>query len=470
MVGFDVTPRFHPTCGAWGSTPSMTELDIPLLARCLVIKQDERMAVWYGLDLSGDHVHGTDATRTEIATALGLEFDQIIWSTSQTHSSGAMPGSPMTGSCICDLTTQDAEFMESERKRFMNACIDAAKEAISKLQPATVWTGRGYCDSISFNRRFPMPNGGVKFSRDHAEGLQSGKPFDTTIGLVRFDDAQGNPVGSIFNFGAHPATMILDKMISPDWVGTARQHIEAAMDGAPAMYCQGFCGNVNCYYIFGSPAQAKLNGSRLGKAAVDALPSLMPVRSVPFDFRFKTIEIPCQPMPTKEQFEAQMRGRQAFVDELQDYPRACWFCGVNIPEWLTVEQKTAFVEVQMKYLREGLRMLDAGEPARTSLKIALGALRIGDMAAVFSPGENFSETGMLIRNRSPFAHTLICGDTNGLFGYLATDKEIERGGYEADSFWKMLYFDGFRLPPAKGTTGRIVDCCLELLQELRKKS
>lgn len=35
MVGFDITTRFHPTCGAWGCTPTMTEVDAPLLARCL---------------------------------------------------------------------------------------------------------------------------------------------------------------------------------------------------------------------------------------------------------------------------------------------------------------------------------------------------------------------------------------------------------------------------------------------------
>jgi hypothetical protein len=37
MVGFDITPRFHPAFGAWGSTHTMTELDLPLLARCIAL-------------------------------------------------------------------------------------------------------------------------------------------------------------------------------------------------------------------------------------------------------------------------------------------------------------------------------------------------------------------------------------------------------------------------------------------------
>jgi hypothetical protein len=171
-------------------------------------------------------------------------------------------------------------------------------------------------------------------------------------------------------------------------------------------------------------------------------------------------------MPTRQQFEAAMAAREKFVESLKDDPAACWFCGINIPEQMPVDQKATFVEVQMKYLREGLRMLDAGEEARRTLPITLGAVRIGDAAAAISPGENFTQTGADIRTRSPFSYTLICGDTNGLFGYIGTDGEIDRGGYETDSFWKMLYFDGFRCPLAKGSSGRIIDTSLRLLKRL----
>lgn len=470
IVGFDITPRFHPTCGAWGCTPTMTKLDMPLLARCIALEQDHRRLIWFGSDLVGESVPGTDVLREEVAAALGLPRDQIVWSTSQTHSSGALPGSVLTGSSICDLSKQDPQFMAAERKRFISAYIEAAREAIRRLQPASVWAGRGYCDSVSYNTRLPMPTGGVKFSRHHSEGLQSGKFFDPTIGLLRFEDEKGQPLGVIFNFCSHPATMINDIMISPDWVGTARACIEEAIGVAPAMYGQGFCGDVNCHHIFGTPAQAKRTGARLGKAAVEALSTLVPVRSEPMLSEFKSIELQCQPMPSRAEFERQLAARQAFVDELKHDTAATWFCGINAPDQFNPEQKTAFVEVQMKYLREGIRMLDAGELPRTSLPITLGAVRIGDVAAVLSPGENFTEVGREIRTRSPFAHTLVCGDTNGLFGYIGTDAEIDRGGYETDSYWKMLYIDGFRLPLANGTADRIIRCCLELLQRLRKNT
>ena len=63
-------------------------------------------------------------------------------------------------------------------------------------------------------------------------------------------------------------------------------------------------------------------------------------------------------------------------------------------------------------------------------------------------------------------HTFVCGDTNGLFGYIGDDEEIDRGGYETDSFWTILYIDGFRLALAKGTVDRILDTFDEVFQDL----
>lgn len=467
VVGFDITPRFHPTCGAWGDTSTMTGVDMPLLARCVALQQDGQLLLWFGSDLVGESVSGTDGLRSEIAGALRLRPEQLIWSTSQTHSSGALPGSVITGSSICDLSLQDPDFMAAERKRFITAYVDAGREAISSLQPARVWAGRGYCDSMSYNTRFPMPTGGVKFSRHHAEGMQGGKPFDTTVGVLRFEDLHGRPLGGIFNFCAHPATMILGEMISPDYVGTARHYVEDVIDGAPVMFCQGFCGDVNCYHLFGSADQAKRTGARLGKVAAEAMKAAIPARGEPFGFASRTIELQCQPMPSREELQDELAERLGFIAELENDPSLTWVCGTNLPEQFSPAQRAAMMKVHIDWVETALARLDAGTTGPESLPITLYAIRIGDAAAVLSPGENLTETGMIIRSRSPFVHTLVCGDTNGLFGYIATDEEIDRGGYEADSYWKILLANGFRLPLAKGTAGRIVDTSLALLRELQ---
>jgi hypothetical protein len=470
MVGFDFTPPIHPEYGAWGTTPGMTELDMPLLGRCLALAQGDTMVLWFGMDLCGNPPNETDEIRAEIVSALELDsIEQVLWSTSQTHSSPTFPGSSMSGgSTIAERGNYDSDYTAEQRRIFIKRCVDAAREAIGGLQPAQVMTGRGHCDSVSYNTRFPMPNGGVKFSRHHLEGLQSGKFFDPTIELVVFEDAGGQTIGAIFNFCSHPATMINDKYISPDWVGTARAEIEAALDGAPAMFVQGFCGDVNCHHLFGTPAQAKATGKRLGQAAVAALPTLVPARGTPLVCAFEDLELSCRPMYTHEELDAAIGAREAYAESLAWDPTATWVDGINFPEQMTADENRKNAELQLKYLYEVKRMLDAGESLPGHLVLSIGALRIGDVGAAFSCGENFTMTGMQVRLRSPFVHTLVCGDTNGLFGYIGDDAEIDRGGYETDSFWKMHMPDRPpRLAPARGTVDRIVNACTRLLQQLQ---
>lgn len=467
VVGFDITPDIHPDYGAWGTTPKLKTIDRSLLARCIVLDHDDCRIVWFGSDLCGNAVPETDTFRDEVAAELGLRRDQVVWSTSQTHSSPAVPGSDQPGGSSLTVRGQfDPKYCEAQRRKWIGSYQEAAREAIACLQPADVYVGKGYCDSMSYNRRFPMPSGGVKFSRDYAEGLQSGKYFDPTIGLLRFDDKHGNPLGSIFNFCCHPATMIDDTMVSPDWVGTARDHVESATDGAPAMYVQGFCGDVNCYHIFGTPENARQSGEKLGRAAAAAMAHVIPTRSVPLRIAWKTVELACRPMFTREEAQKHIDERLAFIESLESDPAATWFCGVNFPEQFPVEDKINGVEQQISYYREAVRLLESSEPFRTSLALPIGALRIGDVVAALSPGENYTQSGRQLRERSPFVHTLVCGDTNGHFGYIGDDAEIDRGGYGPDSSWTGMGFDGFRLAPAKGTVSRIHQGFDEVFQTL----
>ena len=144
---------------------------------------------------------------------------------------------------------------------------------------------------------------------------------------------------------------------------------------------------------------------------------------------------------------AELATRRPFVVELETDPAATWFAGVNLPEQFTPENKAAAVQVQIDYLEEVLRVLDAGESVLGKLAFTVGAVRIGGVAVAI-------------------VHALVCGDSNGLFGYLGDDAEIDRGGYETDSYWKMLYIGGLRLAPAKGSADRVIAAAVELLWEL----
>ena len=90
----------------------------------------------------------------------------------------------------------------------------------------------------------------------------------------------------------------------------------------------------------------------------------------------------------------------------------------------------------------------------------------GIHGTVVAHGENFTRSGAKIRGRSPFVHTLIFGDSNGIWGCLGD--EIDRAGYETDTYWKMLYIDDFRRAPAKGIADWIIDNSVRMLWDLQQ--
>ena len=62
--------------------------------------------------------------------------------------------------------------------------------------------------------------------------------------------------------------------------------------------------------------------------------------------------------------------------------------------------------------------------------VLIQAIRIGDLAIASTPCETFAETGLAIKERSPFSATFTIELANGYNGYLPTAEQHEWGGYE----------------------------------------
>jgi len=74
---------------------------------------------------------------------------------------------------------------------------------------------------------------------------------------------------------------------------------------------------------------------------------------------------------------------------------------------------------------------------RSHLPTTLHGIRIDSVALVGFPGEPFAETGVRVRESSPFEYTHMAGYSNGVTGYVPTAEEFERGGYEPN--WATAY-------------------------------
>jgi hypothetical protein len=63
--------------------------------------------------------------------------------------------------------------------------------------------------------------------------------------------------------------------------------------------------------------------------------------------------------------------------------------------------------------------------------VLVQVLRIGDLGIAAIPFETFAETGLDIKDKSPFSQTFTIELANGAYGYLPTPEQHKLGGYES---------------------------------------
>ena len=87
---------------------------------------------------------------------------------------------------------------------------------------------------------------------------------------------------------------------------------------------------------------------------------------------------------------------------------------------------------------------------------------IDDLGLVFYGGEPFTEIALELAARSPLGETLLLPMANGSDGYVATDAERRRGGYEPYTNCRTNRLaPGLRpLPYAIGAGGALIDAAL----------
>ena len=74
--------------------------------------------------------------------------------------------------------------------------------------------------------------------------------------------------------------------------------------------------------------------------------------------------------------------------------------------------------VDARFAEDWAKSAEKWDMSRSTLKIPVSALRLGEIALLFHPAELFSFYGLNIRRDSPFADTLVIGYTDDLIGYL----------------------------------------------------
>jgi hypothetical protein len=421
-----------------------------------------------GIDISLRNQRPAQEMRMRVADALGIPVAHVLVNTSHAHSGVALPD-------YMPDTAEQIALKERYRESLICGLVDAAVEADRRLQPARAGCGWGK-STIGVYRRE------TRDGRDLL-GEVPDHPIDPTVGVIRVDDLDGNPIAVAFRYSCHPVTMgPRSAVASSDFPGPARSVVESSIGGL-ALFLQGGGGNINPRAGMGLELDCRDTKNRVGhelggevlKVAAGIRTSSKPGARRPLGNVPNILFTPWAPVA--DDSRAYVAAAEATVAlDYVDLPSIDEASEILAGSQATLEQRRAGdaqeweVRVAEKYEDWARLLLDAARRGEAACDLFLQAIRVDDILIAGMNAELFFETGLEIRARSPFPDTFVLGYTNGTIGYLPRAEDHPPGGWDLRATYAVpdLIFQVHPHPVAlhPSSERRAVEATLALLGQL----
>lgn len=361
-----------------------------LYARVLVLDDGQTSLALVTLDLG--RTFGQDQmnyVRAKVRKSSGVAH--VMFIASHTHAGPTI-----------EESYPDGKVPDWERSA-LDGIARAIDEAHAKLTDARIGTGWGIT-YIGHNRRLVKSDGRVKMFWRNSTEIPTA-PIDPTVGVIRIDNAQGEPIAILVNYACHPVVLGPDnRLFSADYPGAMAKLVEESWNNKPiCFFLQGGCGDINPF-LDKTPlqenavAEMQRVGQKLGREVVRLSRQI-------------TTRAPANPRLVMVVEEMTFRNRWD-MEKLRAH----------------VEQiyGPAFLK------RYGGYLVDPILAPVTTVVIN------DEIALIGMPGEPFVQFQMDLRHRSPLRDTFFCGYTNGYVAYFPTIKDAVVGGYGANSITTLV--------------------------------
>jgi neutral ceramidase len=411
--------------------------------------------------------------RSRIADCLEIPVDQVLLNYSHTHSGPLIPD-------WLEIHPEQKTLQESYQANLENLLVGCVKTAKVNLRPVRITAGSGQV-KIGINRREWYK--GRLIIGENPEGIT-----DPAVEVIRVDNLDGSPLVVLFKYACHPCTMGPHSLfLSPDYPGVARRMVEKITGVEAAVFLQGTAGNVNPITGIGAgPLQSDIEqmtrlGGMLGSEVIKVFYSLRtntrrgerrfwesisiqshwPFESIqdyqPQTLAVRTIKLslPLQRLPDMKSAKASAKAFRIRLDASRSS---------GAPKG-----KIEVDSLLCKWADGVVEEVAKGDQER-KVEMFVQAIRIGDVALVGVPGEPFSELGLEVKQKSPFANTIFLGYTNGWLGYFPTAEAFPVDGkfdFETYRIPDLLYQNALLpAPPTPFWPEAIVSTSIDLLKGL----
>ena len=440
-----------PLIGNFGYNPATAAHD-PLSVRAIVVSDGEETLAIAVVDSCYLPTDVADDAKQRAAGRSGIPADRILLSATHTHS--APPASPMLDWKPGGPPEVQAN-MEAYSERLRNGVAQAIADAQARMEPAELGWGKVDVPEELFNRRWfmkegtipPDPFGGttdrvqMNPPRMSPNLIEPAGPTDPELYVVSVRSQDGAPLALWATYSLHYVGGVPRGKVSADYFGEFGRRIAASMRTAGAgddfvgILANGTSGDVNNIdFQHERPPAAPferihLVAERVARRALEA---------------YEGIE-------HHRRLNLAMAERELTLERRKPTPE-----GYEAAKQVLAEPDESKLPRRAKPYAERAIALYEGPDATT---IRLQAVRLGPLAICAIPFETFTEIGLELKQKSPFASTFTVELANGWNGYLPTPEQHELGGYET---WLGTNF------VEKQASRKITDELVGMLRELEQ--
>ena len=429
LAEIEITPPLGYRMDGYFAERLSTGTKDPLKARALVFQQGATKMALVVADLLGLPQALTTEVRTLAAQKTGIPVTNIAITATHTHTGPMFSGprarlfSEQAAAKFGTDPLASVKYPEMLRDRLVEVIVAAT----AGLSPAALEFVRATEDRVSFNRRFHMKDGTVRFNPGvlNPDIVRAAGPTDPDLPFVLITK-DGKAVGSLTVFALH-----LDTVGGTEYSADYPSHLEHELrrefgERFISVFGLGTCGDINHLDVSGRRRlQSRLIGQQL---AVDVLSARPRTALATPSLGAVSARVT---LPLRKVSDAQAAAARAGMSKV----------GTSAVPFLTQVDIVTTLDLANR---------------GPSLDVEVQVFRLHpDLAMVLLPGEVFADLGLAIKQASPFAHTLVIELSNDNPAYIPTEKAFKEGSYETVNS---------RIAPGGGE--RLVTEAVRLLKEM----
>lgn len=438
----NITPNYSVPLAGYGNTARRMNQGFVsyIYTTCIAITDaDDSTVLLFTSDMLGVNAELTAAFRKAVSEATGVPEERIMLTCTHSHSGP-------------DIWSSEP-IMSRYREEYTQYLVTAAKEALADRSAATIETGVSHTEQLSFVRHYTTTSGELYGDNLTLNGIvtgHTGEP-DTEIQLVCFRrKAEDKKDILAVNWQCHPRLdsagtthkgKLNQPMMSADYIGSARDYVEAQSDVLFAFYL-GAAGNLNAESRIPNETfsdDCKVYGEALGDFILAGMENMKAAEDTP-----KVTII-------RKNYDAE-------IDHTEDdkVVAAKKVHDVWVATSVSADAMAEADGADIYSVYHANSILSRSKITEETYALELDAIRVGPVGFVTAPYEMFDVSGMAIKDGSPFDTTFVMTCANGYYNYIAAEYAFQgRGVYEVHNRTFV-----------RGTAEELVDVFVDMLTSL----